>query len=83
MTDTNTQPTSKAPSHVAYQVRDRKGGNSFQRMPRIGSRAPVREQVISHHSQPEGFVQFPVSQQTRIRGNLRTVKLQPQAAIKT
>ena len=29
MTDTNTQPTSKAPSHVAYQVRDRKGGNSF------------------------------------------------------
>jgi len=29
MTDTNTQPTSKTPSHVAYQVRDRKGGNSF------------------------------------------------------
>ena len=35
MTDTNTQPTSKAPSHVAYQVRDRKGGNSF--WTRIGS----------------------------------------------
>ena len=35
MTDTNTQPTPKAPSHVAYQVRDRKGGNSF--WTRIGS----------------------------------------------
>ena len=35
MTDTNTQPTSKAPSHVAYQVRDRESGKSF--WTRIGS----------------------------------------------
>ncbi|QDV90566.1 hypothetical protein RAS2_16460 [Phycisphaerae bacterium RAS2] len=26
---TNTQPASKAPSHVAYHVRDREGGNGF------------------------------------------------------
>ena len=35
MTDTNIQPTAKAPSHVAYQVHDRKAGNSF--WTRIGS----------------------------------------------
>jgi hypothetical protein len=36
MIDTNTQPaTSKAPSHVAYQVRDRENGKSF--WTRIGS----------------------------------------------
>jgi hypothetical protein len=36
MTDTNTQPaTSKTPSHVAYQVRDRENGKSF--WTRIGS----------------------------------------------
>jgi hypothetical protein len=36
MTDTNAQPaTSKAPSHVAYQVRDRENGKSF--WTRIGS----------------------------------------------
>jgi hypothetical protein len=37
MTDTNTQDTraSKSPTHVAYQVRDSKGGNSF--WTRIGS----------------------------------------------
>jgi hypothetical protein len=30
MTDTNNQPaTSKAPSHVAYQIRDREGDKSF------------------------------------------------------
>ena len=26
MTDTNTEPTSKKPTHVAYHVRDREGG---------------------------------------------------------
>jgi hypothetical protein len=45
MTDTNTQPTSKAPSHVAYQVRERKGGNSF--WTRIGSAWP--------HADGKGF----------------------------
>ena len=36
MSDTNTQSaTSKAPSHVAYQVRDRENGKSF--WTRIGS----------------------------------------------
>lgn len=37
MSDTNTNKTSgsKAPSHVAYQVRDREGGKSF--WTRIGS----------------------------------------------
>ena len=36
MTDTNTQPaTSKIPTHVAYQVRDRENGKSF--WTRIGS----------------------------------------------
>jgi hypothetical protein len=36
MTDTNTQPaTSKAPTHVVYQVRDRENGKSF--WTRIGS----------------------------------------------
>jgi len=35
MTDTNTQPTSKVPTHVAYQVRDRKSGKNFWM--RIGS----------------------------------------------
>ena len=36
MTDTTNQPAaSKAPTHVAYQVRDREGGKSF--WTRIGS----------------------------------------------
>jgi hypothetical protein len=35
-TDTNTNPTSsKAPSHIAYHVRDREGGKGF--WSRIGS----------------------------------------------
>jgi hypothetical protein len=36
MTDTNTQPTaSKTPSHIAYHVRNREGGEGF--WTRIGS----------------------------------------------
>ena len=35
MTDTNTEPTSKKPTHVAYHVRDREGGKGF--WTRIGS----------------------------------------------
>jgi hypothetical protein len=35
MTDTNNQPTSRTPSHVAYQVRDRENGKSY--WTRIGS----------------------------------------------
>jgi hypothetical protein len=35
MTDTINQPTSRTPSHVAYQVRDRESGKSF--WTRIGS----------------------------------------------
>lgn len=47
MTDTtNNQPAStKAPSHIAYQVRDRKGGKSF--WTRIGSAWP--------HADGKGF----------------------------
>lgn len=35
MTDTNTQPASKMPTHVAYHVRNREGGKGF--WTRIGS----------------------------------------------
>jgi len=46
MTDTNTQPaTSKIPTHVAYQVRDRENGKSF--WTRIGSAWP--------HADSNGF----------------------------
>lgn len=47
MTDTNTQPSAspKAPSHVAYQVRDREGKKSF--WTRIGSAWP--------HADGQGF----------------------------
>jgi len=38
MTDTKTQPASKAPSHVAYHVRNREGGEGF--WTRIGSAWP-------------------------------------------
>ena len=38
MTDTKSQPASKAPSHVAYQVRNREGGEGF--WTRIGSAWP-------------------------------------------
>ena len=46
MTDTTNQSaTSKAPTHVAYQVRDREGGKGF--WTRIGSAWP--------HGDGEGF----------------------------
>jgi hypothetical protein len=35
MTDTKNQPASKAPSHVAYHVRNREGGEGY--WTRIGS----------------------------------------------
>ncbi len=35
MTDSKSQPTSKIPTHVAYHVRDRNGGDSI--WTRIGS----------------------------------------------
>jgi hypothetical protein len=38
MTDTKTKPASKAPSHVAYHVRNREGGEGF--WTRIGSAWP-------------------------------------------
>ena len=38
MTDTKTQPASKSPSHVAYHVRNREGGEGF--WTRIGSAWP-------------------------------------------
>jgi hypothetical protein len=38
MTDTKTQPASKAPSHVAHHVRNREGGEGF--WTRIGSAWP-------------------------------------------
>ena len=38
MTDTKTQPASKAPTHVAYHVRNREGGEGF--WTRIGSAWP-------------------------------------------
>jgi hypothetical protein len=38
MTDTKKQPASKAPSHVAYHVRNREGGEGF--WTRIGSAWP-------------------------------------------
>jgi hypothetical protein len=38
MTDTKTQPASKAPSHVAYHVRNREGGEGF--WTRIGGAWP-------------------------------------------
>ena len=44
-TKTNPQSASKAPSHIAYQVRDREGGNGF--WTRVGSAWP--------HADSEGF----------------------------
>ena len=44
-TKTNQQTASKAPSHVAYQVRDREGGKAF--WTRIGSAWP--------HADGQGF----------------------------
>lgn len=42
MTDTTTQPTaSKAPSHIAYHVRDREGQNGF--FTRIGAAWPHKD----------------------------------------
>jgi len=38
MTDTKTQTASKAPSHIAYHVRNREGGEGF--WTRIGSAWP-------------------------------------------
>ncbi|HEV2327549.1 MAG TPA: hypothetical protein VGY56_02035 [Verrucomicrobiae bacterium] len=35
MTDTNNQPASKTPTHIAYHVRNREGGKGF--WTRIGS----------------------------------------------
>ena len=45
MSDNNNQPTSKAPSHIVYHVREREGSESF--WTRIGSAWP--------HADGQGF----------------------------
>ena len=49
----------------------------------IGSGSTIFETLIGHCGQAEAFVEFPVCQESRIGGYLRTVELKLDSAIKT
>jgi hypothetical protein len=50
-------------------------------MPPIFASSAVLEKVAGDVSQAEGIVKLPVDKQPSVRGDLGTVKFQPQAAV--